>query len=432
MRKCHPLGSAAAAGGSLRRLSRPTWIARLIEALKRRGIHDLYVHQTKAVEAALAGRSTVVVTPTASGKTMCYNLPVLNEILANPPRGRFICFRRKRCHKTKWRSCTSFREELDVEFDSYVYDGDTPATLRPAIREAGHIVVTNPDMLHTGILPHHTKWVRLFENLKYVVIDELHTYRGVFGSHVANVLRRLRRICEFYGSEPQFLCSSATIANPEATGRTADREAVKLIDDNGAPQGEKHFIFFNPPVVSRRRVARAGAESRAAHRRQVFAPRRADDRFRPLPARDGSAADVFAGRYGERRAGHHRKRAADIRGYRGGYLPSERRAIERGLRNGDVLGVVSTNALELGIDVGRLDACVMVGYPGTIASHVAASRPRRAAARHVGRGARRVQRAAGSIHRPAPRLLFRPVTGTRPHQPGQPDDSRQPYEVRGV
>src|SRR5690606_35814013 len=224
---------------------------RLVEALKRRGILDLYIHQTQAVEAALAGRSTVVVTPTASGKTMCYNLPVLNEILRNPSARALYLFPTKALSQDQLAELKELSAELDVEIHSYVYDGDTPATLRPVIREAGHIVVTNPDRLHTGILPHHTRWVRLFENLKYIVIDELHTYRGVFGSHVANVLRRLRRICEFYGSKPQFLCSSATIANPKELAERLTGQEMTLIDDNGAPQGEKHFIFYNPPVVAK-------------------------------------------------------------------------------------------------------------------------------------------------------------------------------------
>ena len=222
---------------------------RLVAALRRRGIEDLYVHQTEAVEAALNGQSTVVVTPTASGKTMCYNLPVLHEILNNPASRALYLFPTKALSQDQVAELHELSGDLDVEIGSYVYDGDTPAPLRRHIREAGHIVVTNPDMLHTGILPHHTKWVRLFENLKFIVIDELHTYRGVFGSHVANVLRRLRRIAEFYGSRPQFLCSSATIANPKDLAERLTGETVRLIDDNGAPSGEKHFIFYNPPVV---------------------------------------------------------------------------------------------------------------------------------------------------------------------------------------
>ncbi|MFO7265872.1 MAG: DEAD/DEAH box helicase [Limnochordales bacterium] len=341
---------------------------RLVEALKRRGIHDLYIHQTQAVEAALAGRSTVVVTPTASGKTMCYNLPVLNEILRNPSARALYLFPTKALSQDQLAELKELSAELDVEIHSYVYDGDTPATLRPVIREAGHIVVTNPDMLHTGILPHHTKWVRLFENLKYIVIDELHTYRGVFGSHVANVLRRLRRICEFYGSKPQFLCSSATIANPKELAERLTGQEMTLIDDNGAPQGEKHFIFYNPPVV-----AKGGVRESA-----LTAGRRIAGMFlrHGIPtivfARTRLATELLLTYLQEDMAkgarGVTSKRAPDIRGYRGGYLPSERRAIERGLRSGEVLGVVSTNALELGIDIGRLDACVMVGYPGTIAS----------------------------------------------------------------
>ncbi|REJ33403.1 MAG: ATP-dependent helicase [Bacillota bacterium] len=341
---------------------------RLVAALRRRGIEDLYVHQTEAVEAALNGQSTVVVTPTASGKTMCYNLPVLHEILNNPASRALYLFPTKALSQDQVAELHELSGDLDVEIGSYVYDGDTPAPLRRHIREAGHIVVTNPDMLHTGILPHHTKWVRLFENLKFIVIDELHTYRGVFGSHVANVLRRLRRIAEFYGSRPQFLCSSATIANPKDLAERLTGETVRLIDDNGAPSGEKHFIFYNPPVVGgdgvRESVLQAGRR---------IAGKFVQNGIQTIVfARSRLATEVLLTYLQEDMAkgarGVTRKRAADIRGYRGGYLPNERRAIERGLRSGDVLGVVSTNALELGIDVGRLDACVMAGYPGTIAA----------------------------------------------------------------
>lgn len=341
---------------------------RLVQALQRRGIQDLYVHQTQAVTAALEGRSTVVVTPTASGKTMCYNLPVLNEILRNPAARALYLFPTKALSQDQVAELKELSGELDVEIHSYVYDGDTPATLRPVIREAGHIVVTNPDMLHTGILPHHTKWVRLFENLKYIVIDELHTYRGVFGSHVANVLRRLWRICRFYGSQPQFLCSSATIANPKQLAERLTGQEMTLIDDNGAPQGEKHFIFYNPPVVTadglRESALRAGRRIASTFLRHgiqtiVFARTRLATELLLTYLQEDMAKGV---------RGVTDKRAADIRGYRGGYLPNQRRAIERGLRSGEVLGVVSTNALELGIDIGRLDACVMVGYPGTVAS----------------------------------------------------------------
>ena len=341
---------------------------RLVAALKARGVKDLYTHQTQAVAAALAGRSTVVVTPTASGKSLCYNLPVLQAILKEPASRALYLFPTKALAQDQVAALKELCRHLDVDIQAYVYDGDTPADLRPHIRQAGHVVVTNPDMLHTGILPHHTRWVRLFENLKYVVIDELHTYRGVFGSHVANVLRRLRRICRFYGSDPQFLCSSATIANPKELAERLTEVPMELIDDNGAPQGERHLIFYNPPVVTRDglrqpvlQAARQVAGRFLRHNIQTI-----------VFARSRLATEVLLTYLKEDMAkgarGVTSKRAEAIRGYRGGYLPNQRREIERGLRNGEVLGVVSTNALELGIDVGQLDVCVMAGYPGTIAS----------------------------------------------------------------
>lgn len=247
---------------------------------------------------------------------------------------------------------------------TYTYDGDTPGDARQAIRSAGSIVVTNPDMLHAGILPHHTKWMRLFENLRFVVIDELHTYRGVFGSHVANVLRRLHRICRFYGSNPQFICTSATIANPEEHGRALLGRPVTVIDDNGAPRGPKEIIFYNPPVVNKPLGIRRSAllEARAiAH--ELIAAQVPTIIF--TRSRLNTEVLVTYLRESFHKLGDT---AEKIRGYRGGYLPTQRRQIERDLREGKVLGVVSTNALELGIDIGSLEAVVLTGYPGTIAS----------------------------------------------------------------
>ncbi|HLT57939.1 MAG TPA: DEAD/DEAH box helicase, partial [Limnochordales bacterium] len=341
---------------------------RLIAALKARGVQDLYTHQTEAVAAALAGKSTVVVTPTASGKTLCYNLPVLHAILQEPASRALYLFPTKALAQDQVAALKELCQPLDVEIQAYVYDGDTPASLRPLIRQAGHVVITNPDMLHTGILPHHTKWVRLFENLKYVVIDELHTYRGVFGSHVANVLRRLLRICRFYGSSPQFLCSSATIANPKELAERLTGMPVELIDNNGAPQGERHLIFYNPPVVTRDGLRQPVLQAA----RQVAGRFLRHDIQTIVFARTRLATEVLLTYLKEDMAkgarGVTTKRAEAIRGYRGGYLPKQRREIEQGLRQGQVLGVVSTNALELGIDVGQLEVCVMAGYPGTIAS----------------------------------------------------------------
>jgi DEAD/DEAH box helicase domain-containing protein len=253
---------------------------------------------------------------------------------------------------------------LGNPFGVFTYDGDTPTDARRAIREKGHVVLTNPDMLHTGILPHHTRWQRLFENLRYIVLDELHTYRGVFGSHLCNVLRRLRRIAQFYGSQPQFICCSATIANPgELAARLLEAE-VGVADENGAPSAEKFFVFYNPPVVNRFLGIRRSYINEASRVAQEFLKR-------------GQQAIVFANSrlhtevlltYLQQANPLPPGQSEKIRGYRGGYLPNERREIERGLRDGSIRGVVSTNALELGIDIGSLDAVVMAGYPGTIAS----------------------------------------------------------------
>ena len=230
----------------------PEWVRpELAAAYAGKGVKDLYSHQALAAVAVKEGRSVVVVTPTASGKTLCYNLPVLNAVLENPDARALYLFPTKALAQDQLAELHDLSAHLDNRFGVFTYDGDTPADARKAIRERGHIVLSNPDMLHTGILPHHTRWQRLFENLQYVVLDELHTYRGVFGSHLANVLRRLRRIARFYGSDPQFICSSATIANPgELASRLAETD-FEVIEENGAPAGEKYFVFYNPPVVNR-------------------------------------------------------------------------------------------------------------------------------------------------------------------------------------
>src|SRR5207302_8518433 len=221
-------------------------------ALRSRGIDRLYSHQADARAAARAGRHLVVVTPTASGKTLCYNLPVLERILERPESRALYQFPTKALAKDQMIELGEMTARLPVRLLVHTYDGDTPAGQRTAIREAGHIVLTNPDMLHTGILPHHTRWRKLFSGLEFVVIDELHTYRGLLGSQVANVIRRLKRICEFYGSSPRFLCASATIANPrQLAERLLEEENVELIQRNGAPRGERRLVFYNPPLVNR-------------------------------------------------------------------------------------------------------------------------------------------------------------------------------------
>ena len=337
---------------------------RLKPVLAKRGIHALYTHQAESVEATARGEDVTVVTPTASGKTMCYNLPVLSEILRNPDARALYLFPTKALSADQVSELYELIEEMGVDIKTYTYDGDTPAAARKAVRQAGHIVVTNPDMLHSGILPHHTKWVKLFENLRYIVIDEIHTYRGVFGSNLANVLRRLMRLCEFYGSHPQFVLCSATIANPKELAETLIGRPVTLIDKNGAPMGERHFVFYNPPVVNRQLGIRQGAIPVTRN-------------LSGLLLKNGIQAITFARsrltvevltRYLKDMVRDPLGNAGRVRGYRGGYLPTERREIERGLRAGRVDAVVSTNALELGIDIGALDACVLCGYPGTIAS----------------------------------------------------------------
>ena len=337
---------------------------RLKPALARRGIYELYTHQATCLEAVARGEDVTVVTPTASGKTMCYNLPVLSAILQDQDSRALYLFPTKALSADQVSELYDMIEEMGVDIKTYTYDGDTPAAARKAVRQAGHIVVTNPDMLHSGILPHHTKWVKLFENLRYVVIDEIHTYRGVFGSNLANVLRRLMRLCEFYGSHPRFILCSATIANPRELAETLIGRPVTLVDDNGAPMGERHFVFYNPPVVNRQLGIRKGAIPVV---RSISGMLLKNGIQTITFARSRLTVEVLT-RYLKDMVRDPLGNAGRVRGYRGGYLPGERREIERGLRAGQVDAVVSTNALELGIDIGALDACVLCGYPGTIAS----------------------------------------------------------------
>jgi DEAD/DEAH box helicase domain-containing protein len=335
------------------------------EALRRRGIERLYSHQREAFEKVREGKNVVVVTPTASGKTLCYNLPVLDRVLREPETRALYLFPTKALSQDQLAELHSLITDIGADVRTFTYDGDTPQDARKAIRSRGHLVVTNPDMLHSGILPHHPKWVKLFESLRYVVIDEVHAYRGVFGSHFANILRRLKRICRFYGASPTFICSSATIANPKELTEDLLEEEVELIERNGAPRGEKYFVFYNPPVVNpelgirrsyineTRRIASSFLKRGLST--IVFATSRLNTEVLVTYLKDelerGGIADGDL-----------------VRGYRGGYLPKKRREIEAGLREGSVLGVVSTNALELGIDIGSLDVAVIAGYPGSIAS----------------------------------------------------------------
>ncbi len=336
---------------------------RIADALRARGINDLYSHQARAWELIEKGHHVVVVTPTASGKTLCYNLPALQALIHQPDARVLYLFPTKALAQDQLAELEALANALP-EMRMFTYDGDTPQDARRAVRARANLVLTNPDMLHSGILPHHTKWATLFQNLRYVVIDELHAYRGVFGSHLANVLRRLRRICRHYGSAPQFIMASATIANPGELARRLTGENVEEIAESGAPTGAKTFVCYNPPVVNPELGIRApylGEASKLAIRflRQkiamiVFAQSRLATEVLLAAIKNG-----VADKTGD---------TGIVRGYRGGYLPTRRRAVEKGLREGEVLGVVSTSALELGVDIGHLDVAVLAGYPGAIAS----------------------------------------------------------------
>ncbi len=341
---------------------------RLRAVLRERSIDGFYTHQAAAIEHALARRNVVITTPTASGKTLCYNAPVLNAVLRDPSTRALYLFPTKALAQDQLAELHTLSDQLsrrsELEIGVFTYDGDTPQDARRAIRGRAHIVLSNPDMVHSGILPHHPRWAKLFENLQFVIIDELHAYRGVFGSHLTNVLRRLRRICRHYGSNPTFICSSATIANPRELAEGLVEQPFELVSESGAPRGEKWFLFVNPPVVNQQLGIRRSYLAETRRLAAEFLKRRlqvivfAQSRL-ATEILTTYLKDDFEGPPGTR---------DQIRGYRGGYLPQRRREIEKGLREGSVRAVVSTNALELGIDIGALDACVMAGYPGTIAA----------------------------------------------------------------
>ncbi|MDR2049593.1 MAG: DEAD/DEAH box helicase [Treponema sp.] len=359
--------------------------SRLAGVLRRRGIGQLYTHQAEVFEKARAGMDVVVVTPTASGKTLCYNLPVLQTLLEEDEARALFVFPTKALSQDQQSelnelvlpeagtrgagepalSLPSLLEGLPVKIATY--DGDTPDNLRAAARDTGRIIITNPDMLHAGILPNHPKWIKFFSRLRFVVIDEAHAYRGVLGSHVAEVIRRLLRITAFYGSRPRFILCSATIANPRelAAGLTG-RDGIGLVDKNGAPRGEKRVILYNPPLVDAVQGIRRSAVSES--RRWMVALLRAGIKT-ILFAHSRIKTEVAAAYVNEDLANiftdNNRIR---VEPYRGGLLPNERREIERGLRSGEIRGVVSTNALELGIDIGGLDASVVSGFPGSFNS----------------------------------------------------------------
>ncbi len=338
----------------------------LARLLRQQGTWPLYTHQALAFEAALRGENVVVVTGTASGKTLCYNLPVLQILRTDPGAAALYLFPTKALAQDQLAVLSELLPRMEKRPALHIYDGDTPAARRPTIRQAGGVVLSNPDMLHTGILPHHTRWARFFAGLRIVVLDEIHTYRGVFGSHLANLLRRLRRICQLYGSAPRFVCTSATIANPAEHAERLIEAPVTLVaeDQDGSPQGERHFILYNPPMVDPALGIRQSALTSSADvggeflrtgvQTILFARSRLATELLLTTLRDRLSPDCLP--------------AERLQAYRGGYLPHERRAIEQGLRRGEVRGVVATNALELGVDIGEMSACVLMGYPGTIAS----------------------------------------------------------------
>lgn len=339
---------------------------RLLSLLRRQNIHKLYTHQAAAIDALSAGKDIVIVTGTASGKTLCYNLPVAQRMLSDEHARALYMYPTKALTQDQFAVLQrwSQSEGLGRALRPAVYDGDTPSHARSRIRSAANIVLTNPDMLHVGILPYHAKWHEFLRNLRYIVIDELHTYRGIFGSHVAAVLRRLLRICAHYGSQPQIVCSSATIANPVELGRKLTTRDLSLIDDDGAPRGEKFFVLWNPPMIEADNVCRRSANVEAVELMTELVRRRAQTIV------FGKARIVveLIHKYAKEALSGEGDLAGRIKPYRGGYLPNERRAIEQELFSGRLLGVTATNALELGIDVGKLDAAIIVGFPGTICS----------------------------------------------------------------
>ena len=335
----------------------------LTKALAARGVDRLYSHQRAVWDLVRSGEHAVVATPTASGKTLCYNLPVLDAVLRGGAKALYL-FPTKALAQDQVAELLELSRAADLGVRAFTFDGDTPGDARKAVRTRGDIVVSNPDMLHQAILPHHTKWAQFFEGLQFVVVDELHGYRGVFGSHVANVLRRLRRVCRFYGSNPRFIFASATIANPGELAGLLIGEPVAAVTESGAPLGERHLLLWNPPVINPDLGIRASARSQST-------------RIARAALRAGLKAIVFAGsrlqvevitKYLKDAFDKDPRRPPQILAYRGGYLPSERRAAERAMRAGEIGVVVSTSALELGVDIGSLDVAILNGYPGSVAA----------------------------------------------------------------
>ncbi|MDR2900419.1 MAG: DEAD/DEAH box helicase [Treponema sp.] len=341
---------------------------RIANALRERNITRIYSHQGEVWKQVQDGKNVVVVTPTASGKTLCYNLPVMQTLLQNEHARALYLFPTKALSQDQQSELNelvgSSREQLPVKICTY--DGDTPESLRTAARDSGRIIISNPDMLHAGVLPNHPKWIKFFSNLKYIVIDEAHMYRGVFGSHVANVIRRLKRIAAFYGSQPRFILCSATIGNPKELAESLIGEDVALVDNNGAPGGEKIVVLYNPPLVDAVQGIRKSSVTES--RRWMLAFLKAGIKT-ILFAHSRIKTEVAASYVNEDLKNlYTENQHIKVEAYRGGLLPNERREIEKGLREGSIQGVVSTNALELGIDIGGLDASIVAGFPGSFNS----------------------------------------------------------------
>ncbi len=367
-------------------------------------------------------------TGTASGKTLAYNLPIIASLIANSDARALYLFPTKALAQDQLANLQSLQLQIQ-NLKSSIYHGDTPQSQRPLIRKNARIILSNPDMLHTGILPHHTNWADCFRNLRFVVIDEMHTYRGVFGSHVANVIRRLKRVAKFYGAVPQFILTSATIGNPKELAERLIELPVELIDNDGSSRGERHFLVYNPPVIDESLGLRKSSMMESVRLTQdllandvqsvVFARSRRSVEMMlsyltappsPLPLGEGRRREV-------------------IRGYRSGYLPSQRREIEKGLRDGTVKAVVATTALELGIDIGGLGAAVLVGYPGSIASVYQQSG-------RAGRGeapasvsAGRIGESARSIPCTSPRLFLWSIARAGTNQPRSFIDSLKSFAL---
>lgn len=339
---------------------------RITAVLKAMGVERLYSHQVAAIENILSGKNVAICTGTASGKTLCYTVPIINELLRDATATALLIYPTKALSRDQLRIIHRIREiDPSIQFQAGAYDGDTPEDLRRKLRDEGNLILTNPDMLHQGILPNHPRWNRFFSNLKYVVIDEIHIYRGIFGSNVANVIRRLKRIARYYGSTPRFVCCSATINNPEELSEKIVGEPVVTIREDGAPRGPKKFALLNPRLINPETGDRIGSTSEAKRLMAELVK----SRIQTIAfARTRLSAEIIYRYCQEELAKVNSTLANSVKAYRGGYLPQERREIERGLATGELLGVSSTTALELGIDIGGLDAALIVGYPGTIAS----------------------------------------------------------------